>query len=133
MTLTLEMWVGISGLLFGVALQIIIVTRFLSKMEASLIKTVNDAKDILKKEWDHENDTLRHELAETLKPIQTHISRYEEKHYKLELYIRDKYIEVTTFQQALGEIKELINELKEQSETIRKETNIWREKYSIAR
>lgn len=65
----------------------------------------------LKKELDEETQTLRHEIAEVLKPIQAHIAIYEEKHYKLELYIRDNYIEVDTFRNALGEIKSDIKDL----------------------
>lgn len=70
----------------------------------------NDIR-LLKKEFDEENQTLRHEIAETLKPIQAHIAIYEEKHYKLELYIRDNYIEVDTFRNALDEIKSNIKDI----------------------
>lgn len=123
-------WVAIFIAAIGCALTaislIVKVTNAINKSELTIVTKINDITTSIKKEFYEENDRLRHELSETLKPIQTHIALYEEKHYKLEIYIRDNYIEVSTFKGALAEIRDLISEVKSRVEKIGDADISWR-------
>ncbi len=116
---------AIGCLLTSVTL-VVKVTNLVSSIEPTITAKIAEAIKQVRLEFKEENDVIRHELGEALKPIREHISLYEEKHYKLELYIRDNYIEVDTFRNALDDIKALIKEVKDNVKTIAEADTSWR-------
>lgn len=105
---------------------IVKVTNLVAAIEPTMTAKIAEAMRLLRQEFKEENDVLRHEFGETLKPIREHIRIYETKHQELELYIRDNYIEVDTFKNALTDIKDLIKEVKNDVKKISDENNKWR-------
>lgn len=119
-------WIMVAIAAVGCLLTSITLVVKVTNAIASLKENISKAVKDLKKEFDEENDNLRHEMGEALKPIREHISLYEKKHYELELYMRDNFIEVDTFRNALTEIKDLINEVKVNVKEMNTDNNSWR-------
>lgn len=119
-------WIMVAIAAIGCLLTSITLVVKVTNTISSLKDNINKAVKDLKKEFDEENDSLRHEMGEALKPIREHISLYEKKHYELELYMRDNFIEVDTFRNALGEIRDLITEVKTNIKEMSTENNSWR-------
>lgn len=121
-----ELWLGLAGFILICIGNIVIITRYVSSIESKVNEKFNVALNILRKEFEDDNAKQRHEFVETLKPLQTHIANYEKKHYQLELYIRDNYIEVPTFQHALKDIKDITTEIFRKLDKINEDSINWR-------
>lgn len=121
-----QLWFMMAGILITAIINIVILTKYISTIKLAVEANFTKALQVLKKELEEKDDTLRHEVAETLKPIQIHIARYEEKHYKLELYIRDNYIEVDTFRNAIEEIKDLVRGIAGKVDKMNDDSVNWR-------
>ena len=122
----LEVWLTAAGFLLTLLIIVGTVTRKLSIVELSISEKISNSLVSIRIEFDEKNQRLRDELDETFKAIRTHIGEYEKKHYELELYIRDNYIEVPTFQNALTEIKDLVKDLVRKVDKISDDSFIWR-------
>lgn len=121
-----ELLLGLAGFILVCIGNIVIITRYVSSIESKVNEKFNVALNILRKEFEDDNVKQRHEFVETLKPLQAHIAMYEQKHYQLELYIRDNYIEVSTFQNALKDLKDMINEIFRKLDKINEDSIVWR-------
>jgi len=124
--MTYQFWLTLGGMVVTFLFSVItitakvtrIVTTHETNVDAKLIAHDVEVKTFVRQKIEDDGKLLRDNISETLRSIKTHIERYEEKHYKLELYIRDNYIEVPTFKDALTDIKSLIVEVKEKLDNL---------------
>lgn len=118
----MEWYFTLGGMIFTAIVNIVIVTKYLTNIELkvetiraqgekTLTEKFNKSLQILEKELNEKDDTLRHDIGESLKPIKTLTTDYEKKHYQLEIYIRDNYISVDTFKEVINEIKNDIKDI----------------------
>lgn len=105
---------------------IVKVTRLISSIELNIGVKISDTKSTIKTEFYRENEKLRSEVATALIPLRSLVEGYERKHSELELYIRDNYIEVDTFSNAIGEIKTMMKDLSVKLDRMNDDSLNWR-------
>lgn len=96
----------------------IIVTRKLSEVEINLRKYTDDQVEKSKAQLLLSVDHSRSYFAESVKAAREHanlahgrVDAITIEHQKLELYIRDNYVEVDSFNEALGRIEKAVDKL----------------------
>lgn len=108
-----EFWLGFAGIIITIIGATVRITRFIDGQNTTLTQLVYRKFNEAKTDIDNESINLRKEFGETLKALKTHVEKYEEKLYKIELYIRDHYISDPTFTLVVNEIKADIKDLSE--------------------
>lgn len=108
-----EFWLGFVGLFISIITSAVLITRSLSKENTALTQLVYRKFNEAKSDIDDESDKLRIEFGETVKALKKHVELYEEKLYKVELYIRDNYISDPTFGIVVKDIKDDMKALKD--------------------
>lgn len=106
-----QFWLGFAGIIITIMGATVRITRFVSVQNEILKDLVYRKFNEARLNLDSESGKLRQEFGETLKALKSHVERYEEKLYQVELYIRDNYIEVPTFRDIINEIKANLKEL----------------------
>lgn len=100
-----------ASLLLVVITSAVIVTRRLSQTEISLLKAIEDKQIETRKALLIEVDRSRHDFSETVSAIRAHADLAHTKIQEVELYIRDNYVEVGSFNRVMDRIEKVINSI----------------------
>lgn len=119
-------WILVAIAAVGCLLTSVTLVVKVTRLVTSIDLTINTKVSEAKKEFYLQNDKLRKEVAETVIPLKTLVGNYEAKHFELELYIRDNYIEVSTFKEVMNDIKNSISDLSKKIDQMSRDSVNWR-------